>query len=423
MHPTNPLQPQLSASRAASYTLPRLSESVRASVLLALADAVEANIPQLLAANADDLSQMSPDSPLYDRLQLTVQRLRDIAAAMRHVARLTNPLGEVFEARTLPNGLHLRKQRVPYGVIGVVYEARPNVTFDVFALCFKTGNACVLKGGKDADASNRTAVALIKDTLRSCGVDDNAVCLLPATHEATQTMLTATGYIDLCIPRGGRRLIDFVRQTARVPVIETGAGVVHTYFDEDGDTAKGARIIDNGKTRRVSVCNALDCLIVHRSRIGALPQLLAPLAAKRVHIYADTPAYDILLAKGYGAELTRVTAETANEVYGTEFMSLAMAVKTVDSIDEALLHIRRYGSGHSEAIITESEKNARLFQQQTDAACVYWNAPTSFTDGGEFGLGAEIGISTQKLGPRGPMGLQALTTYKWLIDGNGQTRE
>lgn len=423
MHPTNPLHPLLSASRAASYTLPHLSESVRTSVLLALADAIEANVPQLLAANADDLSRMSPDSPLYDRLQLTVQRLRDIAAAMRHVARLTNPLGEVFDVRTQPNGLHLRKQRVPYGVIGVVYEARPNVTFDVFALCFKTGNACVLKGGKDADVSNRAAVALIKDTLRSCGVDDNAVCLLPATHEATHTMLTATGYIDLCIPRGGRRLIDFVRQTARVPVIETGAGVVHTYFDEDGDTAKGARIIDNGKTRRVSVCNALDCLIVHRSRIGALPQLLAPLAAKRVHIYADTPAYDILLANGYGAELTRVTAETANEVYDTEFMSLAMAVKTVGSIDEALLHIRRYGSGHSEAIITESEKNARLFQQQADAACVYWNAPTSFTDGGEFGLGAEIGISTQKLGPRGPMGLQALTTYKWLIDGNGQIRE
>lgn len=423
MHPTNPLHTQLSASRAASYTLPHLSESVRTSVLLALADAIEANVPQLLAANADDLSRMSPDSPLYDRLQLTVQRLHDIAAAMRHVAWLTNPLGEVFDVRTQPNGLHLRKQRVPYGVIGVVYEARPNVTFDVFALCFKTGNACVLKGGKDADASNRAAVALIKDTLRSCGVDDNAVCLLPATHEATHTMLTATGYIDLCIPRGGRRLIDFVRQTARVPVIETGAGVVHAYFDEHGDTAKGVRIIDNAKTRRVSVCNALDCLIVHRSRVGALPQLLAPLAAKHVHVYADTAAYDILDANGYGAELTRVTPETAAAVYGTEFMSLAMAVKTVDSIGEAMLHIRRFGSGHSESIITESATNARLFQQQVDAACVYWNAPTSFTDGGEFGLGAEIGISTQKLGPRGPMGLQALTTYKWLVDGNGQVRQ
>lgn len=423
MHPTHPLHPQLSASRSASYTLPCLSETDRTGVLLALADAVEASMPQLLAANAADLSRMAEDSPLYDRLLLTEQRLRDIAAAMRHVAWLPNPLGEVFDTRTLPNGLRLRKQRVPYGVVGVVYEARPNVTFDVFALCFKTGNACVLKGGKDADASNRAAVALIKDTLRSCGIDDNAVCLLPATHEATQAMLTAVGYIDLCIPRGGRRLIDFVRQTARVPVIETGAGVVHTYFDEDGDTAKGARIIENGKTRRVSVCNALDCLIVHRSRIGALPQLLAPLAAKRVHIYADTPSHNILLANGYGAELTRVTDEMSGEVYGTEFMSLAMAVKTVDSIGEALLHIRHYGSGHSESIITESEKSARLFQQQVDAACVYWNAPTSFTDGGEFGLGAEIGISTQKLGPRGPMGLQALTTYKWLIDGDGQTRQ
>lgn len=423
MYSSESLLPQLSASRAAYYTLSRLSESERAGVLLALADAVEASIPQLLAANADDLGRMPADSPLYDRLQLTPPRLRDIAAAMRRVAELPNPLGEVFDCRTLPNGLFLRKRRVPYGVVGVVYEARPNVTFDVFALCFKTGNACVLKGGKDADASNRAAVALIKSVLRSCGIDDNAVCLLPATHEAAQAMLTAVGYVDLCIPRGGRRLIDFVRQTARVPVIETGAGVVHAYFDEHGDTAKGVRIIDNAKTRRVSVCNALDCLIVHRSRVGALPQLLAPLAAKHVHIYADTAAYDILDANGYGAQLTRVTPETAAAVYGTEFMSLAMAVKTVDSIGEAMLHIRRFGSGHSESIITESATNARLFQQQVDAACVYWNAPTSFTDGGEFGLGAEIGISTQKLGPRGPMGLQALTTYKWLVDGNGQVRQ
>ena len=217
-------------------------------------------------------------------------------------------------------------------------------------------------------------------------------------------------------------MIDFVRDTARIPVIETGAGVVHTYFDELGDTAMGARIIENGKTRRVSVCNALDCLIIHRSRIGALPQLLAPLAAKHVHVYADTPAYDVLAANGYAAKLTRVTPEMADEVYGTEFMSYTLAVKTVENIDEALAHIRQFGSGHSEAIITESKHNAQLFQQQVDAACVYWNAPTSFTDGGEFGLGAEIGISTQKLGPRGPMGLQALTTYKWLIDGEGQVR-
>lgn len=409
--------------RRASYTLPRLTESDRTAVLLDLADATEAHIPDLLAANADDLSRMSPDNPLYDRLQLTDKRLLGIADALRAVARLENPLGEVFGAKTLPNGLYLRKQRVPYGVVGVVYEARPNVTFDVFALCFKTGNACILKGGSDADSSNRAIVALIRGVLRVHGIDENAVCLLPATHEATRQMLTATGYIDLCIPRGGRRLIDFVRQTARIPVIETGAGVVHAYFDESGDTAKGSRIIANAKTRRVSVCNALDCLIVHRSRIGALPQLLAPLAGKHVHLYADTESYRILSANGYAAELTEVTPDMESEVYGTEFMSYAMAVRTVGSIGDAMLHIRRYGSGHSEAIITESPAAARLFQQQVDAACVYWNAPTSFTDGGEFGLGAEIGISTQKLGPRGPMGLEALTTYKWLIDGDGQIRE
>lgn len=418
-----PITEQLISVRNASYTLSCLTEADRTSILLALADATEAHVQQLLAANAVDLDRMEQDNPLYDRLQLTGQRLRDIAVALRNVAHLPNPLGMVFGERTLSNGLRLRKQRVPYGVVGVVYEARPNVTFDVFALCFKTGNACVLKGGKDADVSNRAIVSLIKGVLRAHGIDENAICLLPATHDATKEMLTAVGYIDLCIPRGGRRLIDFVRQTACVPVIETGAGVVHTYFDEYGDSAMGARIIENGKTRRVSVCNALDCLLIHRERIGALPRLLAPLAAKHVHIYADTMAYQILQANHYEAELTEVTPDMANDVYGTEFMSYAMAVRTVGSIGEALAHIRLFGSGHSEAIVTDSEKNARIFQRQVDAACVYWNAPTSFTDGGEFGLGAEIGISTQKLGPRGPMGLEALTTYKWLIDGDGQTRK
>ena len=418
-----PMNDTLAKVRCASYTLNRLSETDRTSLLLDLADATEAHISDLLVANANDLSRMDKDNPLYDRLQLTLQRLQDIASALRNVAHLDNPLGEVFDAKTLPNNLRLRKQRVPYGVVGVVYEARPNVSFDVFALCFKTGNACVLKGGKDADASNRAIVSLIKDVLRCHNISDDVVCLLPATHEATQQMLTAVGYIDLCIPRGGRRLIDFVRQTARIPVIETGAGVVHTYFDEFGDNDMGARIIENGKTRRVSVCNALDCLLVHSKRIADLPQLLAPLAKKNVKIYADDKAYAVLSQSAYPDNLIiAVMPDTENEVYGTEFMSYAMAIKTVDSIDEAMLHIRRYGSGHSEAIITASESNAQLFQQQVDAACVYWNAPTSFTDGGEFGLGAEIGISTQKLGPRGPMGLQALTTYKWLIDGEGQVR-
>ena len=408
--------------KAASTTLAAIDDDTKNKVLLAVADAIADNAHALLDANANDLERMDKANPLYDRLMLTPERLEGIAADMRHVATLPSPLGHTLSQRTLPNGLRLRKVSVPFGVIGIIYEARPNVSFDVFSLCFKSGNACVLKGGKDADSSNRAIIDVIHKVLRQQGISTDVVRLLPATHEATADMLNAVGYVDLCIPRGGKKLISFVRDTARVPVIETGAGVVHAYFDKDGDLDMGRRIITNAKTRRVSVCNALDCLIIHRSRIGALPQLLAPLAAKHVHVYADTPAYDVLAVNGYAAKLTRVTPDMADEVYGTEFMSYTLAVKTVENIDEALAHIRQFGSGHSEAIITESKHNAQLFQQQVDAACVYWNAPTSFTDGGEFGLGAEIGISTQKLGPRGPMGLQALTTYKWLIDGEGQIR-
>ena len=305
----------------------------------------------------------------------------------------------------------------------MIYEARPNVTFDVFSLCFKSGNACVLKGGKDADSSNREEVAVIHEVLNKFSILNSqfsnlsdAVALLPATHEATGEMLNAVGYIDLCIPRGGRKLIDFVRDTARVPVIETGAGVVNTYFDKDGDLEMGRAIILNAKTRRVSVCNALDCLLIHRERIWSLPALCEQMADKHVIIYADDEAYKVL-------EHSYPFLEHAtDESFGTEFMDYKLAVKTVGSLDEALDHIDRYGSGHSESIITRDEKAARQFQAHVDAACVYWNAPTSFTDGAQFGLGAEIGISTQKLGPRGPMALEEITTYKWLIEGEGQTR-
>lgn len=404
-------------TKDASRSLAVLDDERRNAVLLRLADAIVEKSSVILEANAVDLAAMDRSNPLYDRLMLTEERLAGIAADMRQVASLPSPLGRTLVERTLPNGLKLRKVSVPFGVIGVIYEARPNVTFDVFSLCFKSGNACLLKGGRDADASNRAAVALIKDILAAEGVDSDTVNLMPATHEAAGELLEAVGYVDLVIPRGGRRLIDFVRDNAKVPCIETGAGVVNTYFDAFGDLEKGIRIVTNAKTRRVSVCNALDCLIVHSSRLADLTVLLEQMS-DRVTLYADPRAFDALTGK-YPQERLQPAGPSS---FGTEYMDYKMAVKTVDSLDEALEHIRKYGSGHSESIVTENDGNARKFQAMVDAACVYVNAPTSFTDGAQFGLGAEIGISTQKLGARGPMGLEEITSYKWLIEGNGQTR-
>ena len=403
------------AKRAASQVA-LIPDAARAAALEAVADAIVAHSAELLAANAEDLARMDPQNPLYDRLKLTPERLEGIASDMRNVAALPSPLGLTLEDRTLPNGLRLRKVSVPFGVIGVIYEARPNVTFDVFSLCFKSGNVSLLKGGSDADASNRAAVALIRRVLAERGLPEEAVTLLPPTHEAVGELLGAVGYVDLVIPRGGRRLINYVRDNAKVPCIETGAGVVNTYFDAAGDLEIGRRIVLNAKTRRVSVCNALDCLIVHRDRLGVLPELVAPLAEKNVIIYADEAAYAAL--EGRYPLLERATPES----FGTEYMDYKMALRTVGSLDEAIAHIGRYGSGHSESIVTADAAAADRFRAEVDAACVYVNAPTSFTDGAQFGLGAEIGISTQKLGARGPMGLREITTYKWLIDGNGQTR-
>lgn len=388
----NPIFEQV---KCASRSLTLIPDNRRDEILLAVADAIGDNEAILLEANAKDLSRMEKSNPLYDRLQLTHDRLCGIASDMRHVAALPSPLGKVLKDKVLDNGLHLRRVSVPFGVIGMVFEARPNVAFDVFSLCFKSGNACVLKGGRDADDSNRAIVSLIHGILRDFDVDPNVVALLSATHEATAEMLNAVGYVDVCIPRGGRRLIDFVRDNAKVPVIETGAGVVHAYFDKEGDLEKGKRIINNAKTRRVSVCNALDCLLVHKDRAAELDALLAPMKDKVTFHYDN---------------------------YGTEWMSYDLSIKIVDSLEEAISHIAKYGSGHSECIITEDKEAARTFQTMVDAACVYVNAPTSFTDGAQFGLGAEIGISTQKLGPRGPMALEEITTYKWLIDGDGQIR-
>ena len=405
--------------KAASKQLALITDAQRNEILTAVADAISLHEKDLLEANAKDLARMERCNPLYDRLQLNEERLQGIASDMKHVAALPSPLGHVLKHRVLDNGLDLKRVSVPFGVIGMIYEARPNVSFDVFSLCFKSGNACVLKGGKDADDSNRAIVDLIHNVLKQHGVTPDVVALLPATHEATGEMLNAVGYIDLCIPRGGKKLIEFVRNTAKVPVIETGAGVVNTYFDKAGNTEMGARIINNAKTRRVSVCNALDCLIIHRDRLADLPQLCQPLANSHVRIYADADALKAL-DKQYPSDLLN---QADDNTFGTEFMDYAMAIRTVADETQAIALIAQYGSGHSECIITEDEQAARQFQAEVDAACVYWNAPTSFTDGAQFGLGAEIGISTQKLGPRGPMALEEMTTYKWIIEGNGQIRK
>ena len=388
-------------------------------IVNAVADRAEEEIPSLLEANRKDLERMDVRNPKYDRLKLTEERIRGIAADLRNVASLPSPLGRVLRETVRPNGMRLRKVSVPFGVVGIIYEARPNVGFDVFSICLKSGNACVLKGGSDAEHSNRAIVDLIHRVLADFGANPHVVELLPAGRESTAELLEAVGYVDLIIPRGSRSLIDFVRDHARVPVIETGAGICHTYFDEAGDKAKASAIVFNAKTRRVSVCNALDCLLIHRSRLADLPDICAPLAGKQVVIYADPDAFRVLEGC-YPAEwLEPATAES----FGTEFLDYKMAVRTVDSLDAALVHIRRYGSKHSECIVTEDSRASAVFARRVDAACVYTNVSTAFTDGAQFGLGAEIGISTQKLHARGPMGLEELTTYKWLIEGDGQVRE
>ncbi|MCD8318143.1 MAG: glutamate-5-semialdehyde dehydrogenase [Paraprevotella sp.] len=405
-------------AKAAGRELAQLPAERVNDILHAVADETLARTGQLLAENARDLARMSPENPLYDRLKLTPGRLETIAADLRHVAGLPSPLGRILKHVVLPNGLDLKRVSVPFGVIGVIYEARPNVSFDVFSLCLKAGSACVLKGGSDADRSNRAVVDMIREVLARFGVTPDAVTLLPSERGAAAALLQARGYVDVLIPRGGSALIRYVRENARVPVIETGAGVCHAYFDRAGDVGKGAAIVTNAKTRRVSVCNALDSLLIHADRLADLPRLCAPLRDSHVRLYADEPARAAL--KGHYPDSELEAATEAN--FGTEYMDYKMSVKTVASFDEALDHIARYGSGHSECIITEDREAAERFLQAVDAACVYVNAPTSFTDGAQFGLGAEIGISTQKLHARGPMALEEMTTYKWLIHGNGQTR-
>lgn len=403
---------------AASRTLNLVSAEKINEVLNSLAEAAITATYTILAANAMDLSAMEKSNPMYDRLLLSPGRIAGIAADMRTVATLPSPLGKVQRVLKRPNGMTISRVSVPFGVIGIIYEARPNVSFDVFSLCLKSGNACVLKGGTDAFHSNLAIVGLIQSVLEQHGLNRNCVTLLPAGREATAELLNAVGYVDMIIPRGGKGLIDFVRNNSRIPVIETGAGICHTYFDADGDLEKGKSIVFNAKTRRVSVCNSLDCLVVHSSRLSDLPELCAMLATKNVLIYADEPAYNVL--NGHYPE--SLLANAGEDSFGTEFLDYKMAIKTVATTEEAVDHISVYSSRHSECIISENEKAISYFDTMVDAACVYTNVSTAFTDGSQFGLGAEIGISTQKLHARGPMALDELCSYKWIVKGNGQVR-
>lgn len=410
---------QLQDVKNASRSLLGMSDKIISDLLCALADETVMQADAILNANEQDLDRMDSANPKYDRLKLTLERIQGIAADMRNVAHMPSPVGRVLKDTVRPNGLKIKQVSVPFGVIGIIYEARPNVSFDVFSLCLRSHNACVLKGGSDAQVTNEAIIKVIHGVLKRFGVDTHVVELLPGDRESTAELLHARGLVDLIIPRGSSGLIRFVRDNATVPVIETGAGICHTYFDAFGDTAKGTPIINNAKTRRVSVCNALDCVLVHRSRLADLPELCYPLADSHVIIYADDEAYASL----HGHYPDELLQHAQPDSFGTEFLDYKMAIKTVASLDEAIDCINSVASGHSECIVTENKVVADRFCSEVDAACVYWNAPTSFSDGAQFGLGAEIGISTQKMHARGPMALEAITTYKWVIEGDGQIRK
>lgn len=404
-------------ARKGSISLLELSDDKVSNILTDVANALELNERQILLSNAQDVGRMDEKDPKRDRLMLNSNRIKGIAEDMRNVAALPSPR-KIIDRRIRPNGLEITRVAVPFGVVGVIYEARPNVTADVFSLCFKSGNACVLKGGHDADDTNVAIVGVIHEVLIKHGINPAVLTLLPSTREAGDALMHARGLVDVIIPRGSRALIDYVRENASVPIIETGAGVCHCYVDKSSDNEMASKIVLNAKTRRVSVCNALDCMIIHAEKLDDICDICTPLKDKEVVIYADSRAFQSLSCE-YPKELLR---HAKQEDYGREFLSMSMSIKTVDSYDEALAHIQKFGSGHSETVVTQNTEVAERFWKDVDAACVYVNAPTSFTDGAQFGLGAEIGISTQKLHARGPMALDELMTYKWLIKGNGQIR-
>jgi glutamate-5-semialdehyde dehydrogenase len=412
------LQQGLENAREAARELAASDDATMRKVLYDLADKTLANSAEVLEANALDLARMPEEDPKYDRLLLNPGRLEAICSDLRSVADLPAPVGEILETKTLDNGLELSKVRVPMGVIAVIFESRPNVTFDVFALCLKTRNACVLKGSSDAHDTNRVVVRLMHEVLLENGIIPDCVFLAPPEREWLPKILNAVGFIDLAIPRGSQGLIDFVRDNARIPVIETGAGIVHTYVDSSADLAMAKAIITNAKTRRVSVCNALDCLVLHRDLLPELPELMKEMGdTHEVEVFADEEAYRALEGQ-YSGSLN----PAAEQHFGQEFLSLKMSIKTVDDLDEALEHIHRYSSKHSEAIVAADPETIERFLNRVDAAAVYANTSTAFTDGGQFGMGAEIGISTQKLHARGPMALPELTSYKWVVRGDGQIR-
>ncbi len=414
---TDELIEKAAGAKKASVLLARATTAQKNDALAAIANAIRACEKAILDANARDVANASARIEI-DRLRLTPERIAGMARDVDAVAALPDPVGEQFDRVTRPNGLVISKQRVPIGVVGVVYESRPNVTSDVAAICIKTGNAVVLRGGSEAMASNRAIAEAIQHGLREAGQPETAVQLMTSTDRAlVQRMLKLREYIDVIIPRGGEGLIKATIENATIPVIETGAGVCHTYVDRAADPGMALRIAYNAKVRRPTICNALDTLLVHREIAAAwLPKMAAEWRKGGVEIHADAETASVLAAAG--APFAPATPDD----WGKEFLSLVAAVKVVGSLDEALEHIREYGSGHSEAIVTGDDKAASRFLNEVDAAAVFVNASTQFTDGGEFGLGAEVGISTQKLHARGPMGLRELTTYKWVIQGTGQTR-
>ena len=417
------------AARHAARQLARLSTEVKNWALLNLAEYLETDVEELLQANAEDCSE-ARDSGLsdamIDRLLLTPERLKGTAAEQRKIAALPDPVGEAIEMTTLPNGLVAGRRRVPLGVVASIYESRPNVTVDIFGLCFKSGNACVLRGGKEALRSNSALIRLIRRALSEAEAPEGAVQFVDnPNRELVDAMLKMNQYIDLIVPRGGDGLVRFVGANATMPAVTGGVGVCHTYVDRAADLDMAASITLNAKVRRPYICNALDTLLVHSAiaRDG-LPRIAAGLTASGVELHCDNRALSILGPPAAGGiqNFAGSIQPAAEEDWGREFLSMAAAVKVVDSMDEALGHIETYGSGHSEAIITEDYSAAMRFLDEVDAAAVYVNASTQFTDGGQFGLGAEVGISTQKMHARGPMGLKELTSYKWVIMGNGQTR-